>query len=108
MQQHIITGAPVAFVKSANKLIAERDVSLTLRSVSLSDGKLAAIAQEGSGASNSPGSLIEVRASAVKDGSRFIADLQAENPLWSVEAVFAAKGEESKASILVVASLRQP
>jgi len=110
MQQHIITGAPAAFVKSAKKLIAERDVSLSLRSVSAEGGKLAAILQEGSSAPNTPGSLIQVKAATVpvKEAGGFIADLQAENPLWSLDAVFAAKGEDAKASVLVVASLRQP
>lgn len=107
--QHIITGAPAVFAKSINKLAAASGVSLSVAAISYNDSKLAAVINELAGSANSPGSLIEIRVAAVKDGGRFIADLQAENPLWSVRAAFAAKGEESKAAaVLVVAVLRQP
>jgi hypothetical protein len=109
-QQHLLAGAPAAFAKSFNQLAANRDVALAIGPISFNDGKLACVVRESSRAANSPGSLIEVKVATltVKAADKLLQDLQAVNPLWRVEAVFAAKGEDAKSSVLIVASLCQP
>ena len=107
--QHIIQGDAPAFAKSANKLIAERDVALAIGRISHTEGGLAALIEELPRPVNAPGALIEVRTYKTKDAKKQLASLHAANPMWTVEAVFAAASEEGKAkATLMVVSLRQP
>ncbi len=107
--QHVIHGDPAAFAKAANKLIASRDVALSIHSVAFADGRLAAVIEESQRISGSSGALIEISASRQKDPARHLESLRAENPMWRIEAAFPLPEEaKGKPAILTIISLRQP
>jgi hypothetical protein len=112
MNQHIIQGTPAAFAKSVNQLVKDRDVSLSMRGISFEGGRLAAIIDESERSPSSSGSIISVQATVSKTPQKLIDDLRAENPMWTLDAVFpvgAADDTKAKAtSTLVIASCRQP
>ena len=84
---HLVTGAPAAFAKQFNKLIATSDVGLSVVSLTFSGENIVAVAQETGGSKQTRGALLEVRAITSKHASA-IAALAAENPCWSIASAF--------------------
>lgn len=107
---HLLHAAPDAIAEALNTLIAEHDVALSLHSITLHDGMVAAVVTESPQARNVPGALIEVQVKETRKAEEWFAGLVAANPYWSVAAAWpvAASGKKKTAGLLVVATLRQP
>lgn len=117
MRSHIITAPPSEFDLVARRLIAARDVSLVIRSVSFSNGQLAAVLDERDGGRTVSGSLLEVVVRHSLVGPELLAASMAEDCRCQIEAAFyqpmppapskSKKVKPDEPAILLVAGIYQ-
>lgn len=111
MNTSIISGTPSAFVKSLRSLIEGSPLSVSLGTVSFSDGALSVLAHESSGSKHLPGSVVGVEVFS-KDPVAELAAASEQNPYWQGVAVFPKPADSASAKkkpgFLLVAVCLQP